>query len=872
MENGSSELTLRLEILHPNYLVDLLLAEKEQLIVEGSNSSDGCTAPIPQHADDKNLRDSSVDQPRSQISKQIEKNRINKSKKPDKLRFILEEMLHFERRLLESLRILTEINSTICDKNSGKDSTVLREIFKDIPSLYQLHQHLSSGLDSLRATSSPDILPSVFISSKEIPYLNIYKSFMCRYATNYPKLTNLVLKDKEFRNMCTRCIISSKYEEQRIQDVCGMYLGVHSSVTRFKLLISKIEEALAEDDVRIRDVRKALKVLDELLANSEGEIVRQDQILDAHAAFSKIDGRQTEFRHIPPLLKEGPCKKIPRRSSQKRILDRHLFLFSDYLVITMPVNHLGRYQVKSEVMLNGMKLLEIAEDDDIGIPFCFRIKAKELCVELAFGNEAEKTEWWNQLQAAINQELRQLNSVPSSINATDQNLEPVSGSSAIEWVKDEQSTMCAECSAEFTVFNRRHHCRACGKVFCGTCSDYRAPIAFQGNKERVCVIDYYLINSHLKPPTPEIVESILQRMQQEPSTTEAGHLLWCRYTNGMWDLKPFSRATKASSQCIFVTLKPRSTDISGVDNRSSGALRDDSPNGGTQQSDNVSTSHTTNSSDSVTDTLGVPASDASSLKPLQSKRIVPPHYTACLSRVFCALGKDTLLSVYAARADRRAKDQLPLIGTRLFYMDYVHANAERKRLTSSATLPRFFSLRCLLNSPNSLSSDDSVSSTPSQKANKAHVTQNPSKLANPIYRNHKPPPLTPKPNKSVIEAALKQPGICSKEQKEEQLSTLKHSQTLPTLLHVSSFRWTKPGYHTGELNVSENPHLTQNELAKQIASVSPTVFALLRNRLGFILLPMNTDCLAYYFEAPSIEIRTRWINSIRRTCVSYLER
>ncbi|GAA55113.1 FYVE RhoGEF and PH domain-containing protein 2 [Clonorchis sinensis] len=579
-----------------------------------------------------------------------------------------------------------------------------------------------------------------------------------------------------------------------------------------------------------------------------------------------------EFRHIPPLLKEGPCKKIPRRSSQKRILDRHLFLFSDYLVITMPVNHLGRYQVKSEVMLNGMKLLEIAEDDDIGIPFCFRIKAKELCVELAFGNEAEKTEWWNQLQAAINQELRQLNSVPPLINATDQNLEPVSGSSAIEWVKDEQSTMCAECSAEFTVFNRRHHCRACGKVFCGTCSDYRAPIAFQGNKERVCVIDYYLINSHLKPPTPEIVESILQRMQQEPSTTEAGHLLWCRYTNGMWDLKPFSRSTKATSQCIFVTLKPRSTDISGVDNLSSGALRDDLPNDDTQQSDNVSTPYTTNSSNSVTDTLGVPASDASSLKPLQSKRVASPHHTACLSRVFCALGKDTLLSVYAARADRRAKDQLPLIGTRLFYMDYVHADAERKRLASSATLPRFFSLRCLLNSPNSLSSDDSVSSTPSRKIDKAHDTENPSKVANPIYRNHKPPPLTPKPNKSVIEAALKQPRICSNEQKGDKLSTLKHSQTLPTLLHVSSFRWTKSSYHTGESKFSENPHLTQNELAKQIASVSPTVFALLRNRLGFILLPMNTDCLAHYFEAPSIEIRTRWINSIRRTCVSYLER
>ncbi|CAH8629648.1 unnamed protein product [Dicrocoelium dendriticum] len=93
-----------------------------------------------------------------------------------------------------------------------------------------------------------------------------------------------------------------------------------------------------------------------------------------------------------------------------------------------------------------------------------------------------------------------------------------SGNLAAEWVKDEQSTMCAECCAEFTVLNRRHHCRACGKVFCGSCSDYRAPIAFLGGKlQRVCTVDYYLINNELKPPTPAIMEGMLRRSQKVPT-------------------------------------------------------------------------------------------------------------------------------------------------------------------------------------------------------------------------------------------------------------------------------------------------------------------------------------------------------------------
>lgn len=38
------------------------------------------------------------------------------------------------------------------------------------------------------------------------------------------------------------------------------------------------------------------------------------------------------------------------------------------------------------------------------------------------------------------------------------------GEVAAQWVKDESSTMCTNCCTEFTTLNRRHHCRACGKV------------------------------------------------------------------------------------------------------------------------------------------------------------------------------------------------------------------------------------------------------------------------------------------------------------------------------------------------------------------------------------------------------------------------
>lgn len=38
------------------------------------------------------------------------------------------------------------------------------------------------------------------------------------------------------------------------------------------------------------------------------------------------------------------------------------------------------------------------------------------------------------------------------------------------WMKDENATSCFRCSRPFTTFRRRHHCRICGQIFCGSCT------------------------------------------------------------------------------------------------------------------------------------------------------------------------------------------------------------------------------------------------------------------------------------------------------------------------------------------------------------------------------------------------------------------
>jgi len=57
------------------------------------------------------------------------------------------------------------------------------------------------------------------------------------------------------------------------------------------------------------------------------------------------------------------------------------------------------------------------------------------------------------------------------------------------WADDAAFPACFGCRAPFTLFNRRHHCRHCGFVFCKKCAGGRAPLArlgFGPAPQRVC--------------------------------------------------------------------------------------------------------------------------------------------------------------------------------------------------------------------------------------------------------------------------------------------------------------------------------------------------------------------------------------------------
>ena len=55
------------------------------------------------------------------------------------------------------------------------------------------------------------------------------------------------------------------------------------------------------------------------------------------------------------------------------------------------------------------------------------------------------------------------------------------------WMPDSEADYCLQCAAPFTMLRRRHHCRCCGRIFCGKCTQFKAPLQHMDFKiARVC--------------------------------------------------------------------------------------------------------------------------------------------------------------------------------------------------------------------------------------------------------------------------------------------------------------------------------------------------------------------------------------------------
>ncbi|XP_076978925.1 zinc finger FYVE domain-containing protein 26 [Tamandua tetradactyla] len=81
---------------------------------------------------------------------------------------------------------------------------------------------------------------------------------------------------------------------------------------------------------------------------------------------------------------------------------------------------------------------------------------------------------------------------------------PATPPSRHQWVPDEIESICMVCRRErFTMFNRRHHCRRCGRLVCSSCSTKKMAVeGCRENHARVCDQCYSYYNKDILEESP----------------------------------------------------------------------------------------------------------------------------------------------------------------------------------------------------------------------------------------------------------------------------------------------------------------------------------------------------------------------------------
>ncbi|KAI1294715.1 Pleckstrin homology domain-containing family F member 2 [Halotydeus destructor] len=169
------------------------------------------------------------------------------------------------------------------------------------------------------------------------------------------------------------------------------------------------------------------------------------------------------------LVGEGVLTKICRKKPKPR----QFFLFNDVLVYGTIIIGKKKYNNQHLIPLEDVILANIPDSGEQKNGWLIKTPNKSFAVYAA--TPTEKSEWMAHIEKCINDLITRTGKRQSDAHAA-------------VWIPDSDTKKCMHCNkTQFTMINRRHHCRNCGRVTCGNCSKNKFLIKTQSMKPvRVC--------------------------------------------------------------------------------------------------------------------------------------------------------------------------------------------------------------------------------------------------------------------------------------------------------------------------------------------------------------------------------------------------
>lgn len=414
---------------------------------------------------------------------------------------------------------------------------VVQGVFSNICSIYCFHQQFL--LPALQKRMEEwELNPRIGdILQKLAPFLKMYGE----YVKNFDRAMELLNTWTE-RSAQFKAIIQEIQREER----CGNLTLQHhmlepvQRIPRYELLLKDYLHRLPEDAPDFPDAQKSLELIATAAEHSNAAIKKMERMRKLLKVYELLGGEEDIVNPTNELIKEGHILKLSNKNGTSQ--DRYLILFNDRLLYCVPKLRLigQKYGVRARIDVDGM---ELKETSSIAVPRTFLISGKQRSLELQARTEEEKRDWIQAIQATIQRHEQTVESFRLNCPLRDDESTPPHSPSCVELgkraptpIREKEVTLCMKCQEPFnSITKRRHHCKACGHVVCGKCSEFRARLSYDNNRtNRVCVDCYVTLVG--ASPSPAALSSSSHRRRsilEKQASLAAENSVLCSFLQHM---------------------------------------------------------------------------------------------------------------------------------------------------------------------------------------------------------------------------------------------------------------------------------------------------------------------------------------------------
>ncbi|XP_036815806.1 FYVE, RhoGEF and PH domain-containing protein 6 [Oncorhynchus mykiss] len=415
-----------------------------------------------------------------------EEREVGSGAKRNKIVHIAREIMSSENVFVNVLKLLhIDFRDAVAkaSRPSGKpiiEEAILNQILYYLPQLYELNQDLLRELeDRVAQWDERGRLADIFV--KKGPYLKMYSTYIREFDKNVALLDEHSRKNPAFAAVVREFEAGPRCASLALRHYL---LKPVQRIPQYQMLLTDYLKNLSPDSADYKDTQAALGIVKEV-ANHANDIMKQgDNFQKLIQVQCRLNGHHEIVLPGRVFLKEGVLMKLSRKVMQPRMF----FLFNDTLLYTTPVQS-GQFKLNNMLSLAGMKVSKPSQE---AFQNELTIESVERSFILSGSSAVERDDWLEAISTAINDYTRKKISFISSKTLEETGSEnsgsgaPL-GSKAPIWIPDPRATMCMVCTCEFTLTWRRHHCRACGKVVCQSCSSNKHCLEYLKNQlARVC--------------------------------------------------------------------------------------------------------------------------------------------------------------------------------------------------------------------------------------------------------------------------------------------------------------------------------------------------------------------------------------------------